>query len=84
MKCPSCGSPRVYPSRLRGVVERVRAALTDKHPHRCHDCGWRKWRTMMVPADGPDAHPDDLRTGRGARPVSPNELDRLDPAAPKS
>ena len=83
MKCPSCGSARVYPSRLRGVLERARAALTEKHPFRCHDCGWRKWRAMMVPAEAPDARPDDLRTGRGTSPVSRKDLDKLDPAAPK-
>ena len=28
MKCPACGSPRVYPSRLRTAVERLRHAVT--------------------------------------------------------
>ena len=84
MKCPSCGSSRVYASRLRGVVERVRVALTEKHPYRCHDCEWRNWRELEVHAEGPETHPDDLRTGRGARPVSPKDLDQLDPAAPNS
>ena len=84
MNCPSCASPRVYASRLRGLVERARAALSEKHPHRCHDCGWRYWRELGLPTDGPETHPDDLRTGRGTRPVSSKDLDQLDPAAPTS
>jgi hypothetical protein len=83
MNCPTCGSARVYPSRLRGIVERARQALTDKQPYRCHQCGWRQWRDVVIHPEGPDARPDDLRTGRGARPVSPKELDQLDPAAPQ-
>lgn len=84
MNCPRCGSTRVYPSRLRGVVERAWEALTRKRPHRCHQCGWRKWRDVVVHPEAPEAHPDDLRTGRGAPPVSPRELDELDPATPKA
>ena len=83
MKCPTCGSPRVYPSRLRNLLERAREALTHKQPYRCHHCGWRKWRELFVQPEAPEAHPDDLRTGRGAPPVSPRELDELDPATPK-
>jgi hypothetical protein len=83
MKCPTCGSLQVYPSRLRSVVERARAALSDKRPHRCHQCGWRQWLEVAVNAEEPETRPDDLRTGREAQPVSPKELDQLDPATPK-
>ncbi len=84
MECPSCGSTRVYPSRLRGVVERLRQGLTEKQPYRCHQCGWRRWQHMRTHPEGPDASPDDLRTGRDTSPVSPNDLDRLDPLTPRS
>lgn len=83
MNCPACGSPRVYPSRLRGLLERVREYVTDKQPYRCHQCGWRRWRDVVVHTEEPDAVPEDLRTGRGPRPVSQTDLDQLDPAAPK-
>lgn len=78
MKCPSCGSSRVFPSRLRHGIERLRQMMTEKQPHRCHQCGWRKWREVRVHPDGPDVHPEDLRTGRVPQPVSPNDLDQLD------
>jgi hypothetical protein len=84
MNCPSCGSPRVYPSRLRGMFERMRQMLTDKQPHRCHQCDWRQWRELRVHPVEPDAHPEDLRTGRGAAPVSQKDLDQLDSLAPRS
>jgi len=82
MKCPACGSNRVFPSRLRNGIERVRQMLTDKQPHRCHQCGWRKWLDLQVHPDSPDVHPEDLRTGRVPRPVSPGELDAIDPSKP--
>ena len=44
-------------------IERVRQMLTDKQPYRCHECGWRRWRDMLI-HDTPDVHPEDLRTGR--------------------
>jgi len=78
MKCPSCGSSRVFPSRLRHGIERLRQMMTEKQPHRCHQCSWRKWREVRVHPDGPDVHPEDLRTGRVPQPVSPNDLDQLD------
>jgi hypothetical protein len=82
MKCPACGSARVYPSHLRGAFERVRQLLTDRQPYRCHQCGWRKWGAVQLGSDGPDVHPEDLRTGRAPRPVSPAEIDQLDAATP--
>jgi hypothetical protein len=84
MKCPACGSPRVYPSRLRSAVERLRHAVTGLHPHRCHACGDRRWRELIVQLDGPAAQPDDLRSGLSAAPVTETELDRLDPVKPRS
>ena len=85
MKCPACGSTRVYPSRLRNVFERIRQQLTDKQPYRCHQCSWRKWREVELhPDHSPDVTPDDLRTGRTKSPVSSSELDSLDPTAPRS
>jgi hypothetical protein len=79
MTCPACGSPRVYPSRLRNVVERARQALTGRQPYRCHGCGWRRWREVVVHGDHPDAQPEDLRTGRTPMPVVAADLDELDP-----
>lgn len=78
MKCPACGSTRVFPSRLRNAVERLRQMVSERQPHRCHRCGWRKWRDVEVYPDSPDVRPDDLRTGRQSPPVSPTDLDRLD------
>ena len=82
MKCPACDSTRVFPSRLKGKVERLRQIITDKQPYRCHACGWRKWRDVRVLPDSPDVHPEDLRTGRASKPVSPSDLDSIDPSTP--
>ena len=83
MKCAACGSTRVYPSRLRNAYERVREALTGRQPHRCHQCGRRKWATVEILAPGageqPVTRPDDLRTGHDTAPVKPADLDELDP-----
>jgi DNA-directed RNA polymerase subunit RPC12/RpoP len=83
MKCPACGSPRVFPSRLRNGLERLRQGLTDKQPYRCHQCNWRKWRDVEIHVDdgNADVRPDDLRTGRTPKPVSPGDLDSLDTAS---
>jgi hypothetical protein len=51
---------------------------TDKQPYRCHQCGWRKWRDVLITEDGPEVHPEDLRTGRAAAPVSSADIDQLD------
>ncbi len=83
MKCPSCGSLRVYPSRLRGLLDRLRQEMTGRQPYRCHECGWRRWQPMQTHEEGPEAGPDDLRTGREASPVTPSDLDRLDPQTPR-
>lgn len=81
MKCPACGSARVYPSHLRTAIERLRQMMTDKQPYRCHQCGWRRWGAVQLGSDGPDVHPEDLRTGRAPRPVTPTDLDSLDSTA---
>ena len=78
MQCPSCGSPRVYPSRLRNSLERLWQRVTDKEPYRCHACNWRKWSPVIVREDGPAVKPDDLRTGRTPTPLSARDLDQLD------
>jgi transposase-like protein len=80
MKCPRCASVRVYPSRLRGRLERLRQKLTDRQPYRCHECGWRRWREVEFLGSNPDVHPEDLRTGRRPSPVSSSDVDQLDPA----
>lgn len=82
MKCPSCGSARVYPSHLRTTLERLRQMMTDKQPYRCHQCGWRKWGAVLLHSDGPDVSPEDLRTGRTLQPVSSADLDQLDNPSP--
>jgi len=84
MQCPSCGSARVYPSRLRNFVERVRQTVTDKQPFRCHECGWRQWRELIVYEQAAPVQPDDLRTGRSGAPLSPRDLERLDSATHRS
>jgi hypothetical protein len=78
MKCAACGSTRVFPSRLRNVVEQLRQLMTEKQPYRCHQCGWRKWREVRVHPDSPDVHPEDLRTGRVPKTVSTKDFDELD------
>jgi hypothetical protein len=78
-KCPRCGSTRIFPSRLRSLLERIRRAFTEKEPYRCRACRFRAWYPMAVPvARGPDAGPDELRTGTAAPPVTADDLDRLD------
>jgi hypothetical protein len=80
MKCPRCASVRVYPSRLRNTLERLRQKLTDRQPYRCHECSWRNWRDVEFLTTNPDVSPDDLRTGHGVPPVSSKDVDQLDPA----
>jgi hypothetical protein len=80
MKCASCGSARVYPSRLRNTYERLREILTGRQPHRCHACGMRTWRIVeILENDDAETTPGDLRTGHDPAPVKPTELDDLDP-----
>ena len=78
-KCPASGSTRIYPSRLRSVAERIRRALSEKQPYRCHACNHRGWYQIYVPlTEGPDAAPEDLRTGLSTRPITPDDIDNLD------
>ena len=81
MKCVACGSPRVYPSRLRNAYERIREALTGRQPHRCHQCGRRAWAEVEILKADDDSpiRPDDLRANHDAPPVAPKDLDDLDP-----
>jgi hypothetical protein len=80
MKCPRCASARVYPSRLRSIVERLRQKVTDRQPYRCHECNWRRWREVEFLSVNPDVVPDDLRTGHGVGPLEQTDVDQLDPA----
>jgi hypothetical protein len=64
-------------------MERVRQMWSDQQPYRCHQCGWRKWRDVLISEDGPDVHPEDLRTGRVPAPVSAAEFDQLDSPSPR-
>ena len=78
-KCPSCGSSRVYPSRARSIVERLRRIFSEKQPYRCHACNHRIWHEISLPmTEGPDAGPEDLRTGLSSKPITAAELDSLD------
>lgn len=78
-KCPVCGSSRIYPSRLRSVFERARRTFSEKQPYRCHACNHRGWYQIYLPlTDGPDAAPEDLRTGMSSTPITPDDLDQLD------
>jgi hypothetical protein len=79
MTCAACGSTRVFPSRLRNAIERLRAALTEKQPYRCHACECRKWDAVEVHPESPDVRPEDLRTGRVPDLVSSSDIDLLDP-----
>ncbi len=77
--CPKCGSHRIYPSRLRSPFERLRQAVTEKQPYRCHGCSYRAWYVMQVPRPPkPDKHHDDLRSKSPSRPVTTDDLDQLD------
>ena len=78
MKCPRCASARVYPSRLRNSLERLRQKLTDRQPYRCHECSWRRWRDVEFMTVNPDVKPEDLRTSHGVAPLSATEVDQLD------
>jgi len=80
MKCPRCASGRVYPSRLRNGLERLRQKMTDRQPYRCHECNWRKWREVEFLTADPDVRPEDLSTGRRVTPLATSEVDPLDPA----
>jgi hypothetical protein len=72
----------VFPSRLRGTLERVRSRITDKQPYRCHQCGWRQWLIIEIVTPHADVTPDDLRTGRRAQSIPATEFDPLDPTRP--
>jgi len=81
MDCPRCRSSRVYPSRLRSMLERVRQRFTERQPYRCHACNWRGWHDVEFKTKTPDVTPEDLRTGRTPAPLSSSDVDQLDPAS---
>jgi predicted RNA-binding Zn-ribbon protein involved in translation (DUF1610 family) len=77
-KCPKCGSHRIYPSRQKTLFERLRRAITDRQPYRCHSCNYRGWHDIVVPRPTADKH-DELKAATGkTRPVTAADLDRLD------
>jgi hypothetical protein len=81
-RCPACGSSRIYPSRLRSPVERIRHLLTGMQPYRCHQCDWRRWfRAEVRPRTSHgETFPDELRApGRPHPAVRAPDLDQLDP-----
>ena len=47
LRCSSCGSSKVYRSRVRGRLEQMRKRFTHQRPYRCHDCDWRKWTAVV-------------------------------------
>ncbi|MBI2834921.1 MAG: hypothetical protein HYX76_10910 [Acidobacteria bacterium] len=78
--CPACNSSRIYPSRTRSRLERLRRFMTKKRPYRCHHCDWRGWGDQGWEASlredlewPPDA--------RRAASISAEELDSLDPGS---
>jgi len=78
-KCPACGSTKIYPSRHRGTWERARQLFTDKQPFRCHACNWRRWiRSEVHIPDQPDLDTRVPGRPRADRPMTQDELDRLD------
>lgn len=80
-RCPSCGSSRVFPSRLRSTGERVRRLFTGMQPYRCHQCDWRRWRRVAVhlPPTSGETTPNELRVRTPQASLAPTDLDRLDP-----
>jgi hypothetical protein len=79
--CPACGSPRIYPSRARSIVERMWRAFTRKRPYRCHACNWRRWIDVPPPPRLADSDPEELRSRRSTEPIRKADLDGLDPPA---
>ena len=83
--CPACESTRVYPSRVRNPIEKVRQLLTRKRPFRCHECQWRgwaleAWNPVQSKKNNLEWPPD----ARGDNPLTPDEFDTLDAHRPPS
>jgi FlaA1/EpsC-like NDP-sugar epimerase len=55
--CPSCVSARVYRSRSRNVLERLRRGMTAERLFRCDACGWRGWLMPLVSIEGDPVEP---------------------------
>jgi DNA-directed RNA polymerase subunit RPC12/RpoP len=47
MKCPACGSSRVFHSRPKSFRDRVLKRALPITFYRCHDCGWRRFRMVQ-------------------------------------
>jgi hypothetical protein len=78
--CPACGSPRLYPSRTRSTLERIRRVFSRKRPYRCHACDWRRWIDVPPSPLLADTAPYELRTTRDPKqPLGKSDLDGLDP-----
>ena len=79
-KCPECGSARLYPSRTRGVLERLRRVVTPSQPYRCHKCDHRGWYALHLPLASAkrELDPDDLRANPAPHPINAEDFDRLD------
>jgi hypothetical protein len=78
-KCPVCGSMKVYPSRHRNTWERVRQLFTEKRPYRCHACNRRQWASIEIRLlDQPDFLAQAAGPHLGDRPMTPEQMDRLD------
>jgi len=71
--CPSCGSPRIRPSKSRSRWERLRRQFSTKRIYRCQACQWRGWGTEML-----DQHASEEGRVRSAAP--PPDIDAIDRA----
>jgi transposase-like protein len=50
MKCPSCGSAKVYHSRAKSLRDRFLKRALPITFYRCHDCNWRRPKLRGVKA----------------------------------
>jgi len=41
VECPECGKLRVFRSRRKNLMEKLRSRLFGRYPFRCHACGFR-------------------------------------------
>jgi hypothetical protein len=71
--CPECGGGKVYRSRYRSWLERMRRRISARHPYRCWDCDWRGWQ---VPPPQDDQKPEFVWLGA----TVPPDLDAIDEA----
>ena len=64
--CPGCGTT-VRRIHRRGLVARLRKALTGRRSFQCQSCGWQGWLTPM-----------DLGTYTPIDPVEPPDVTAID------